>query len=127
MIGIAMATLSTSLGALFGASRILQAIARDDIFPLSFFKKGSIKGDEPQRAVILTFLLSQAFVYLPTGASVNAIGGVLTDFFLTAYAMVCLAQVLLCVSQAPNYRPTFKYAPWWMSLFGFVLCYVLMW
>ena len=34
--GIAMACLSTSLGALFGAARILQAIARDEIYPISY-------------------------------------------------------------------------------------------
>jgi hypothetical protein len=68
------------------ASRVgaRQAIARDNIFPISFFKQGARKGDEPQFAVILTFLLAQTIIYLPTGPSVNAIGGILTDFFLTA-------------------------------------------
>lgn len=41
--GVAMATLSTSLGAMFGASRILQAIARDNIVPLSYFGKGKCR------------------------------------------------------------------------------------
>eukprot|EP00037_Helgoeca_nana_P018203 m.174024 g.174024 ORF g.174024 m.174024 type:complete len:903 (+) comp24346_c0_seq1:73-2781(+) len=127
VVGIAMATLSTSLGAMFGAARILQAIARDNIFPISFFKQGARKGDEPQFAVILTFLLAQTIIYLPTGPSVNAIGGILTDFFLTAYAFVNLSQVLLCWSGAPNYRPTFKWCPWWLSLIGFILSYTLMW
>eukprot|EP00040_Diaphanoeca_grandis_P024506 m.134735 g.134735 ORF g.134735 m.134735 type:complete len:961 (-) comp29756_c0_seq1:58-2940(-) len=124
--GIAMATLSTSLGAMFGAARILQAIARDDLFPLSFFKKGDKRGDEPRRAVFLTYLLANGFVYLGS-SSLNTLGGVLTDFFLTAYAFVNLSQFLLSISNAPNYRPTFNYTRWYISLFAFVLSMSLMW
>ena len=48
------------MAALIGASRILQALARDDLLPfLSFFAKGFIKGDEPRRALVLTYVLSQ--------------------------------------------------------------------
>ena len=46
VVGMAMATLSTSLGAFFGGSRVLQAIARDNLFPyLGYFAKGTKKGD----------------------------------------------------------------------------------
>ena len=53
VIGMGMATLSTSLGALFGGARVLQAIARDKIFPFtSWFAYGSKHGDEPHPAVL---------------------------------------------------------------------------
>ena len=44
VVGIAMACLSTSLGALFGAARIMQAIARDELLGPTFshyFSKGT--------------------------------------------------------------------------------------
>lgn len=135
VIGIAMACLSTSLGALFGAARILQAIARDSIFwGFGPWGKGTLKGDEPQRALLLTYVLSQIFYYVvrpkPGGdssATTNAIAAILTDFFLTAYAFVNLSQLLLSLSGAPNYRPTFKWCSWWTSLIGFVSSMFLMW
>jgi hypothetical protein len=41
-----------------------------------------------------------------------------------AYALVNLSQLLLELSQAPNYRPTFKWATWWYgsSSFDSILC-----
>lgn len=88
IVGIAMATLSTALGALFGGARILQAIARDKLFPgLGLFGKGSVFGDEPRRAVLVTWLLAQAFGFI---GSLNSVAPILTDFFLTAYALVGL-------------------------------------
>eukprot|EP00041_Stephanoeca_diplocostata_P023775 m.591542 g.591542 ORF g.591542 m.591542 type:complete len:945 (+) comp22380_c0_seq1:148-2982(+) len=124
--GVAMATLSTSLGAMFGASRILQAIARDNIVPLSYFGKGTKKGDEPLRAVCITWALVNAFGYIG-GGSMESIAQILTDFFLTACAFVNLSQMLLSLSNAPNYRPSFQYATWWSSGLGFVLAISLMW
>ena len=85
VVGIAMACLSTALGALFGAARILQAMARDKILPLGYFAKGSAIGDEPRRAVILTFLIANIFAYFGKN-SINGLSQILTDFFLTAYA-----------------------------------------
>ena len=42
--------------------RIMQAISRDDIFPIfRFFKTGSAHGDEPRRAMVLTYLVAQAW------------------------------------------------------------------
>eukprot|EP00040_Diaphanoeca_grandis_P012525 m.63516 g.63516 ORF g.63516 m.63516 type:complete len:926 (-) comp23294_c0_seq1:185-2962(-) len=125
--GVAMATLSTALGAMFGASRILQAIAKDDIIPISYFAKGTKKGDEPQRAVLLTWFLVNGAGYIGGNGSVQGIAQILTDFFLTACAFVNLSQMLLSLAKAPNYRPTFKYATWWSSALGFLLSIGLMW
>jgi amino acid transporter len=55
VLGIAAACLSTALGSMFGSSRIMQAIARDGIYPwLRVFAKGSVEGDEPRRALVLS-------------------------------------------------------------------------
>ena len=126
VIGVGMATLSTALGAMFGAARILQAIARDNIVPISFFGQGTKKGDEPRNAIILTWCLVNGFGYLG-GGNIAGISQLLTDFFLTACAFVNLSQMLLSLAKAPNYRPTFKYATWWSSGIGFGLSLGLMW
>ena len=110
---------------MFGAARILQAIARDSILPIGFFAKGTKKGDEPVRAVVLTYVIVNAVHYV--GKDVNSISQILTDFFLTACAFVNLSQALLALAKAPNYRPTFQYATWWSSTIGFLLAVSLMW
>jgi amino acid transporter len=83
VVGIAMACLSTSLGALFGAARIMQAIARDGLFPIPYFAKGTKEGDEPRRALIFTYVFANIFAYFGNN-SVAGLGDILTDFFLTA-------------------------------------------
>jgi amino acid transporter len=46
------------VGAIFGGSRLLQAIARDGLFPfLKVFSFGSLKGDEPRVAVLLSWAI----------------------------------------------------------------------
>lgn len=126
VIGVGMATLSTALGAMFGAARILQAIARDNVVPISFFGMGTKNGDEPRNAIILTWAIVNGCGYLG-GGNIAGISQLLTDFFLTACAFVNLSQMLLALAKAPNYRPTFQYATWWSSGIGFVLSLALMW
>jgi potassium/chloride transporter 9 len=119
VLGVAAACLSTSLGSMFGSSRILQAIARDDIIPiLAPFKQGTAKGDEPRNAVILTYIIAQCGVFV---GGLDAIGPVLTNFYLIVYALVNFATVLLELADLPNFRPPFKYYSWQTSLLGSVL------
>jgi hypothetical protein len=58
---------------------------------------------------LATYTHTHAHIYRYLGGnSVNAIGAILTDFFLCAYALVNASQFFLALSRAPNYRPTFK-------------------
>lgn len=62
--GIIVSSISSALGSLFGGSRVLQALARDDLFPwplsaIGVFRTGSKHGDEPRRAVLFTWLIAQ--------------------------------------------------------------------
>ena len=61
--GVMAATLSSALGSMMGAPRILQALAKDMVFKkISFFGAGSGPNNEPRRAIVLTFVISQASI-----------------------------------------------------------------
>ena len=88
VMGITTACLSTSLGSLFGASRILQAIARDNIYPcLRPFAYGSRTGDEPRVAIVLCWAVAQIGLLL---GDLSAVAPILTNFFLITYALTNL-------------------------------------
>eukprot|EP00931_Biecheleriopsis_adriatica_P101101 TRINITY_DN76312_c0_g1_i1.p1 TRINITY_DN76312_c0_g1~~TRINITY_DN76312_c0_g1_i1.p1 ORF type:complete len:874 (-),score=174.89 TRINITY_DN76312_c0_g1_i1:81-2648(-) len=124
VMGVATACLSTALGSMFGSARILQAIARDDIFPgLGIFKYGSPQGDEPRYALILSYLVAEIGILL---GGLDDVAPVLTNFFLLAYFLVNLACFLLIVSRVPNFRPTFRFYSWPTSLSASVLIIVVM-
>ena len=55
--GVICATLSSALGSMMGAPRILQAFAQDNVLKrLRFFGYGAGASNEPRRAIVLTFL-----------------------------------------------------------------------
>jgi len=119
VVGICISTLSSGLGAVFGGSRLAQAIARDKLFPFfGFFGTGSKKGDEPRRGVLLTWAIAQACLFV---GGIDAIAPIITSFFCLSYGMTNLSCCLLEVSGTPNFRPRFKYYTWWISLFGAAL------
>ena len=93
VLGIATACLSTALGSMFGSARIMQALARDQIYPpLRPFAQGSLKGDEPRRALVLTYLLAQSGLFI---GGIDAVAPILTNFFLVTYMLTNLSACLL--------------------------------
>ena len=122
--GVFAATLSSGLGSMMGAPRILQAFARDDVFPwLRFLGAGSGASGEPRRAIVLTFLISQACILL---GDLNAIAPILTMAFMLTYATLNLASFLESITANPSYRPTFRYYHWSLSLLGAIACVAVM-
>eukprot|EP01084_Bolivina_argentea_P108181 193329_1 len=114
--GVIISASSSALGSLFGGSRVLQAIARDKLFPYtSWFAYGSSKGDEPRIAVLFTWLIAQGLIFV---GGINTIAPISTSFFCLSYATVNLCCFLLSISGTPNFRPSFKYYSWHISLFG---------
>eukprot|EP01084_Bolivina_argentea_P100138 179882_1 len=114
--GVIISASSSALGSLFGGSRVLQAIARDKLFPYtSVFEYGSAKGDEPRTAVIVTWLIAQALVFV---GGIDVIAPISTSFFCLSYATVNFSCFLLAISGTPNFRPSFKYYSWHLSLIG---------
>ncbi|RHY03816.1 hypothetical protein DYB36_007522, partial [Aphanomyces astaci] len=117
--GILVSCYTSGLGALFGASRILQAIARDNLFyGFGCLGQGSAHGDEPQYAVAFTALLSFVFIFI---GDLDVLAPICTSFFCVAYAAVNFTSLVLQVTGVPNFRPTFRYSCWPLSLAGVVL------
>ena len=124
MAGVFAATLSSALGSMLGAPRILQAFARDRIFSsLRFLGHGSGMGDEPRRAIILTALVSQAAILL---GDLNAIAPIITMFFMVTYGTLNLACFYESYSRNPSFRPRFKYSHWTLALAGTLGCLIAM-
>lgn len=122
--GIFAATLSSALGSMMGAPRILQAFGRDDIFkPARFFAKGSGRSHEPRRATVLTFAIAQSGVML---GDLDAIAPIITMFFMVTYGTLNLACFYEGISKNPSYRPQFRYSHWSLALAGAIGCGIVM-
>ncbi len=126
--GVAAATLSSAIGSLMGAPRILQALSRDDIFPiLGFFGKGHGQGDEPRRGLWLTLLITIVVLAIAGNASegsmLEAVAAVLTMFFLFTYGMTNMAAFIEQFSRNPSFRPRFKWFHWSTALLGAIGCF----
>ena len=122
--GVFAATLSSALGSMMGAPRILQAFARDNIFHrLKFFARGSGAAAEPRRAIVLTFLIAQAGVLI---GDLNTIAPVITMFFLLTYGTTNLACFYESITQNPSFRPTFRLNHWSIALLGAIGCLGIM-
>lgn len=119
--GVWGATLSSALGSILGAPRILQALALDGMVP-RFLGKGSGPANEPRVGTVVTYGLAQAGILL---GDLDAIAPVLTMFFLATYAVTNLACGLERWAASPSFRPDFK-VPAWVSLFGFLGCVYVM-
>ena len=122
--GVFAATLSSALGSMMGAPRILQAFGKDNIIKaMGFFGKGNGSANEPRRAIILTFIISCAGILI---GDLNAIAPVITMFFLITYGTVNLACFFEIISNNPSFRPVFKIWHWSIPLLGALGCFAVM-
>lgn len=125
VVGIWVACFTSGLGGLMGGSRILQAIARDGIYPgMSWAGRGFGKGDEPRLAVLLTGAIAQVCLFI---GGLDAIAPVISTFFAMSYSLVNLSLLLVAFAGTPNFRPRFKYWHWTTALIGFLSNFVMMW
>jgi len=117
-IGLWGATISSAMGALLGAPRTMQALAKDRILP-RFLAKGTKVGNDPQRATIVSFVIASFGLLL---GDLNAIAEVLSMFFLTSYGALNLVAGLEGMIDNPSWRPTFRIS-WALSFVGAFLCF----
>ena len=125
-IGLAAATLSSALGSVIVAPRTLQAIAKDDIFPSvqanRWLATGEGKQDEPYNASIITIGIALFFILL---GGLDEVAEIISMFFMVTYGSLCLISFLNHFAADPSYRPKFR-SKWFISLFGAVACFGLM-
>ncbi|XP_072546973.1 solute carrier family 12 member 9 [Salminus brasiliensis] len=121
-IGVYSSTLSASMSNLIGASRILYALARDDLFG----EPHRASSSKP-RTLVKVGLVKVGLVRLVLfSGKLNTIAAIVTIFFLLVYAAVDLACLALEWASAPNFRPTFRYFTWHTCVLGIVGCAVMM-
>ncbi|PSN39492.1 Bumetanide-sensitive sodium-(potassium)-chloride cotransporter [Blattella germanica] len=122
--GCFAATLSSAIASLVGAPRVLQALAKDKLYPLiGFFSKGHGANNDPVRGYVLVFIISFGCILI---AQLNAIAPLLSNFFLAAYALINFSVFHASISKSPGWRPAFRYYNAWVSLVGTLLCIAVM-
>ena len=124
LLGAWGATLSSAMGSILGAPRVLQAMARDGVLPrpLRFLGKGSGADDAPRIGTVVTLGVALVAIYL---GDLNAVAPILTMFFLTSYLTVNLAAAIEGLLQSPSYRPAFR-IHWAFPAMGAVGCLLVM-
>lgn len=123
-VGVVSSTVSSAMGNLVGSGRILQALARDNLFPcLTVFGWGSKKGDEPRVAVVCVWFIAQACLFI---GDLNAVASIISGFFLLVYFFTNFACFVLRITGAPNFRPRFRYFTWHTALAGALLCFTIL-
>ena len=124
ILGVWGATLSSALGSILGAPRVLQALARDGVLPrsLSWLGKGEGAEDEPRRGTVFTLILALLAVWFGT---LDLIAPVLTMFFLTTYGVLNVAAGVERFLRSPSFRPTFR-VHWSLSILGALGCIAVM-
>ncbi|RVE49975.1 hypothetical protein evm_005443 [Chilo suppressalis] len=123
-MGCWAATLSTALTNLLSVPRLIQALGVDRIYPgLIFFSKPYGPHGEPYRGYVLTFLVSLVFLLI---ADLNTIAPLISNFYLTSYALINFCTFHAALVRPLGWRPTFRYYNVWVSLLGFLMCVAIM-
>lgn len=122
LLGIMGATLSSALGSIVGAPRILQALSNDKIIPFyKYFSKLSKNGN-PRNAVVLTGII--VFISFFVG-DLDSIASLLTMFFLISYGIINLTVFVEKGIKIPSFRPLFS-IPLIVPFVGMIWCFVIM-
>lgn len=120
--GTLCTTFSSALSGLVGTARVLQAISLD--FPaLKWFAQTSGSDGEPRRAVVVSYMVSQGTLFLGT---VNAIAPIVGNFMLVMFVVINLACATLELTEAPNFRPSYRLYSWQGALLGALMSFLTM-
>ena len=124
LLGVWGATLSSAIGSILGAPRVLQALARDGVLPpfLSFLGKGHGRSDEPRNGTWVSLAIAIAAVCV---GDLNLIAPILSMFFLTTYLVLNVSAGIEGFLQSPSFRPSFR-VHWSLSVLGAIGCLAVM-
>ena len=118
--GIWGATLSSAMGSLLGAPRILQATSLDHITP-RIFARGHGPSSEPRNALLLTILIAEVGILI---GELNVIAAIISTFFITTYGFINLSCAVETWA-SPDFRPSFR-IPIWVSVLGALASFLVM-
>lgn len=124
LLGVWGSTLSSAIGSILGAPRVLQALARDGVLPrwMQFLGRGSGADDEPRMGTLVTLVVVLAAVGI---GDLDLIAPVLTMFFLTTYLVLNVSAGVEGFLNSPSFRPMFK-VHWSLSVLGGMGCLAVM-
>ncbi|KAJ2807392.1 hypothetical protein H4R20_001308 [Coemansia guatemalensis] len=120
-LGAIITSITSTLSGVISAASVLQAIAKDDLF--SFLGPLRHAGDDPRRAIIITFVLAQMSFFV---GDTNAVAPFTTMFNLIMFGFVNFACLVLKLAASVNFRPTFHYFKAWTAALGAVGCFTIM-
>ncbi|NXR02519.1 S12A8 protein, partial [Sagittarius serpentarius] len=119
LLGLYISSLASCMGGLYGAPRILQCIAQENVIPmLAFLGRGKGPNKTPVAAICLTSLITMAFIFI---GQVNVLAPIVTINFMLTYIAVdysyfsvslsCNAQQKPDETQMGNARPAHSSQP----------------
>ncbi|KAK3377778.1 amino acid permease-domain-containing protein [Podospora didyma] len=111
-------TFFSALMGIIGSAKLMQALARDKLFPgFSIFGRGTKRADEPVLAILLTYVFAQLSMF----ANLNQIATLISMGYQMTFFVMNLACFLLKIGSAPNFRPGFKFFTWQTAFTGSIL------
>ena len=118
--GIWGATISSALGSILGAPRILAALSLDRITP-QWLGIGHGAANEPRFALLVAVLIGEAGILI---GELDAIARLVSMFFMATYGFLNLSASFEMIA-SPDFRPDFR-IPRIVPVIGAVTCAVLM-
>ncbi|XP_065606630.1 solute carrier family 12 member 8 [Cyrtonyx montezumae] len=103
LLGLYISSLASCMGGLYGAPRILQCIAQENVVPmLSFLGRGKGPNKTPVAAICLTSLITMAFVFI---GQVNVLAPIVTINFMLTYIAVDYSYFSISLSYNIQQKP----------------------
>ena len=99
--GCFAATLSSAIASLVGAPRVLQALAKDRLYPLiHVFAKGYGANNDPFRGYFLVFCISAGCILI---GKLDVVSTLLSNFFVAAYALINFSVFHASITKSPGW------------------------
>ncbi|NXF78146.1 S12A8 protein, partial [Sclerurus mexicanus] len=103
LLGLYISSLASCMGGLYGAPRILQCIAQENVIPmLAFLGRGKGPNKTPVAAICLTSFITVAFVFI---GQVNVLAPIVTINYMLTYTAVDYSYFSVSLSHNIQQKP----------------------